>query len=489
MSNTLLHPVTIFGLSLLVLYLLKRFWSKRKVSNLPYPPGPKGHLIIGNLFDIGKRETPWIHYSNLSKEYGDMVFLESFGTKLLILSSVERVTDLLDKRSSNYSGRHYLPMLCGEMKYDEFFSNMTYSPEWRKQRRMFHQHFNATVVSRYHPIISSGVSRYVEDITASPQRFRRHIQYYFNRLIFRSFYGVEILEEDDPYIKQGAETMEGFIVAGIPGSFMVDMIPALTYVPKWLPGTGWKDFAEYYRKKSRQARDEPYDHALKSMREGTCEPSVASRVVETLPPTSDPARDEEEKAARDVLTLGYIGSLAAAMTFVLLMALHPEVQKRAQAELDEVVGFGQIPTFEDQPKLVYIDALLRELFRWHSEVPLGLPHTATSDDIYDGYSIPKDTIVVANVWQILRNPAHYDNPNEFNPGRHIKDGQINKDILDPYTVAFGFGRRICPGRHLSLDTLFAIVTATLAMFDISPPKDDAGNSNMKYSFNSEGAVL
>lgn len=59
------------------------------------------------------------------------------------------------------------------------------------------------------------------------------------------------------------------------------------------------------------------------------------------------------------------------MTFVLLMAQYPEVQKRAQDELDRVVGFGQIPSFEDRPKLVYIEAVVREVLRWISMVRLG----------------------------------------------------------------------------------------------------------------------
>jgi cytochrome P450 len=54
--------------------------------------------------------------------------------------------------------------------------------------------------------------------------------------------------------------------------------------------------------------------------------------------------------------------------------------------------------------------------------------------------IPEGTIVVANIYHMLNDPAAYDNPSEFIPERHIKDGKIDKDVLDPYAV-FGFGRR------------------------------------------------
>jgi cytochrome P450 len=111
------------------------------------------------------------------------------------------------------------------------------------------------------------------------------------------------------------------------------------------------------------------------------------------------------------------------MTFILLMAMHPEVQKRAQAEIDRVVGTGRLPTFEDRHHLLYVHAVLRELFRWHQLAPLGanpssvfllcccqlrfggnyfdilgVPHATTANDVYDGYFIPKGTIVIGNIW-------------------------------------------------------------------------------------------
>jgi hypothetical protein len=93
-----------------------------------------------------------------------------------------------------------------------------------------------------------------------------HTSYsYINRVIFRSFYGVKIAEQDDPYITLGMKTMEGFIECGVPGTFLVDMIPALKYVPDWFPGTGWKRVAEYYRQIAADARQEPWNNVVEKM--------------------------------------------------------------------------------------------------------------------------------------------------------------------------------------------------------------------------------
>jgi cytochrome P450 len=58
-------------------------------------------------------------------------------------------------------------------------------------------------------------------------------------------------------------------------------------------------------------------------------------------------------------------------TIFLAMALHPEVQKKAQAEIDAVVGLNRLPDFEDRPFLPYINAVVKESMRWHIVAPLG----------------------------------------------------------------------------------------------------------------------
>ena len=85
-------------------------------------------------------------------------------------------------------------------------------------------------------------------------------------------------------------------------------------------------------------------------------------------------------------------------TFFLAMALYPEVQRRAQAELAAVVGPHRLPEFEDQKKLPYINAIVKECLRWQNVFTLGLPHRVMEDDEYNGYRIPKGSIVLGNIW-------------------------------------------------------------------------------------------
>lgn len=88
------------------------------------------------------------------------------------------------------------------------------------------------------------------------------------------------------------------------------------------------------------------------------------------------------------------------MTFFLAITVFPEVQKKAQEELDRVIGNDRLPVSADRDTLPYIMAVMKETHRWHPIAPMGLPHTSTAEDIYKGYRIPKGAILMPNTWYV-----------------------------------------------------------------------------------------
>ena len=147
--------------------------------------------------------------------------------------------------------------------------------------------------------------------------------------------------------------------------------------------------------------------------------------------------------------------------FFLAMALYPEVQKKAQAELDEVVGTGRLPEFSDRPSLPYVNAVVKEVLRWHPAGPINVPHRVVADDEYNGYLIPGGALVFVNIWcvhgfaqnrvytdcltpfrrSILRDPEVYTQPDDFVHRFLDSDGNLDVRGRDPADVVFGFGRR------------------------------------------------
>ncbi len=146
------------------------------------------------------------------------------------------------------------------------------------------------------------------------------------------------------------------------------------------------------------------------------------------------------------------------------MLVYPTVQARAHAELDEVVGCSRPPTFADVPFLPYIRAMVKETLRWSPVAPFGVPHASTVDDWYEGMFIPKGTIYLQNMRVLNSDPEVFGrNAAEFDPTRYLgKKGQV-KTLMEGREeghMLFGFGRRVCPGRHVAEGTL-TIDIATL----------------------------
>ena len=86
------------------------------------------------------------------------------------------------------------------------------------------------------------------------------------------------------------------------------------------------------------------------------------------------------------------------MSFILAMTLNPEVQKKAQAEIDLVIGTDRLPLATDYDQLPYVQAVMSEVFRYHPVAPMDIPHRVAQDDIYKGYLIPKNSTVIINAW-------------------------------------------------------------------------------------------
>lgn len=100
--------------------------------------------------------------------------------------------------------------------------------------------------------------------------------------------------------------------------------------------------------------------------------------------------------------------------FSALIPAYPEIQRRAQEELDRVVGRDRLPTVEDETQLPYVHAIVKEIERCHNPFWLGTPHVASENFTYNGNFIPKDTVVVLNTWTMHHDQDRHNKPMDFN---------------------------------------------------------------------------
>jgi cytochrome P450 len=169
--------------------------------------------------------------------------------------------------------------------------------------------------------------------------------------------------------------------------------------------------------------------------------------------------------------------------FVQAMLVFPEVQRKAQEEIDHVVGSKRLPTLDDEMNLQYIRGIVKETLRWMPTSIVGaVPHAVTKDDEYMGYLIPKGAGVLNNVYTINMDPNRHPNPRQFDPLRYKDDhltaaeSAANPDATKRDHFTFGAGRRVCQGMHVADRSLFLGISRMLWGFDIRPVKDQEGRN-------------
>lgn len=147
---------------------------------------------------------------------------------------------------------------------------------------------------------------------------------------------------------------------------------------------------------------------------------------------------------------------------------NPRVQKKAQEELDRVIGSNRVMTEADFASLPYLQCVAKETLRLHPPTPLMLPHKATADVKIGGYDVPKGSNVHVNVWAIARDPAVWKDPLEFRPERYLEE-DVDVKGHDFRLLPFGAGRRVCPGAQLGINLLQSMLGHLLHHFQWSPP--------------------
>ncbi|KAJ2921246.1 hypothetical protein H1R20_g15845, partial [Candolleomyces eurysporus] len=452
---------------------------KRNPRRLPLPPGPRGLPLVGNIFQLPQK-LPWEGYDKLCQEHGDILYLSVFGQGILVLGSHRRATDLLAKKGVKYSDRPAFPV-ADLMHFNWAMSLLPYGHEWRQQRQVFDQYLGHNVVQKYYPVMYEERLGLLRQLKAEPNQFMEHLLQAFGVTIMRIAYGFEDAQKNQSLIHEVERLILAFMDAVAPGKYLVNSFPILKHTPSWFPGAGFKRYFQALGRKLDMSVWSPFEDAKQNFQLGkrSGHPSIAAGLIDALPEEGQPNRSELEELARHVCAIAYFGGYettsVSAACFFLVLANHPEVQTKAQEEIDAVIGPDRLPLLTDREVLPYVHAVVKEVSRWHTVSPLGVPRCSTEDDEYDGYFIPKGTIVLANNWAMMHDRQVFENPFAFDPERYLKDGKIDRSVPDAEFAAFGHGRRICPGRQFSHDGLFLIAASILSVFSVSAPKDEAGN--------------
>jgi len=313
------------------------------------------------------------------------------------------------------------------------------------------------------------------NLLEDPVDYPKHLEAHSGSIIMSAVYSYGAARRDDHMInvvKMSADVLKDANMAllGIFSTF-----PSLFRLPSWLPGMSPKRLAHLSKKLSADLLNIPFTYTECGLATGSISPClVADHLLELDESDSDLAWQKKavQESAATACMAGTETTASALMNFILAMILQPDIQEKAHELIESLVGKQRLPTFEDRPSLPYVDAILRECLRWHPVTPLGIMHAAVDSDVYNGYYIPGGFVVTPNIWAMCQNEEKYPNASEFKPERFLNsDGTLTDDTV---SFVWGFGRRVCPGRHLAEASLWSAMACLLAIFKFSKAKDETG---------------
>ncbi|PCH44802.1 cytochrome P450 [Wolfiporia cocos MD-104 SS10] len=443
--------------------------SKRNLK--PLPPGPKGWPLIGNVFDMPVSHQ-WKTFTEWGQKWGDITSVTVLGQPVIVLNSAAYMSSLLEKHSSASSDRLSLVVAQNMVGWDRIGVLENHDSQNLKDvRRLMAKHIGTRyTVASHSDLLEQEVSRFVARVGRNPERLIEEVRRNAGAIILNLTYGYHVELDEDPMLKVADEAMQSFSMLTAPGAFIVDFLPLLKYVPAWCPGTQWKAVAKRAKLLADAMFNEPFALTKKQVAEGSALPSMVLKHLQSNPTL------EQEMAIKNAAAAMYAGgsdtTVSAVCSFFLAMMCYPEVQEKARQELDFVIGEDRLPRLSDRDKLPYVHAICLEALRWNPVLPSGFPHRLSEDVTFEGYFLPKGSVVIANVWKTLHDPEVHRDPFAFKPERFLADGSGLQPEPDPRNSVFGFGRRICPGMHLAEATIFLVCAMSLAVFDIAKPVED-----------------
>ncbi|KAB5591583.1 Transcription elongation regulator 1 [Ceratobasidium theobromae] len=474
-------------------YIIHNFRKRRR----HLPPGPPSYPIIGQLLSA-PRSLEHLGYKRMSEKLksvptADFQFL---GKTVIVVHSSQAVNDLLDKSSLIYSDRTRSTMLASKklLNWSSASAFSSAGPAFREFRRIVNTWLNKNASTAFHDRQVFQTRQLLrrllgfDGIIVSSESLEPELYRLTAASIIGAIYGYEVTSLDDPFVTGVRQVVEILLKSLLPTHFLVNLIPSLVHLPSWLPGMSWKVKAKGWRKIKEDVIESTYQWTRTQMANGTAGPSLLRSILEERSQSGEDISNEQMAAIKQIgLTLFAAGTdtLQTANTltvFLMAMLLFPDTQRKAQNEIDQVIGPDRLPEMSDLPRLPYLANLVQELLRWQPILPLGKKPANATSSIPSSREITKIMQSLGNVWAMSRDQTVYKDPERFDPDRFL-------DLSVPQVSAFGWGRRKCPGIHYAESLLFISIASILATFDIGRVKDAQGRNTLPSVEDTPGGMF
>nr|AYM55611.1 cytochrome p450 [Croton stellatopilosus] len=472
MAVTEILLLILLPLLLLPIFLLY-FLNKPTTSRLP--PGPKGLPLIGNLLQLDYTNIAK-HLWLLSQNYGPLMSLKIGSRPTLIISSAEMAKQVLKTQDLEFCNR---PLFAGPQRLSYNGIDLIFSPYgnyYREIRKICIVYlFNSNKMNSFRPIREDEVSRMIGKISklaeeSKPVNLTEHMMALTSGLICRVAFGRR-------YEDGGSEAKRFHRLLNETQFFFVAF-----FFSDYFPRFGWvlDKFSGMFSRLEKHF--EEFDGFLQGLVDEQLNPnkekpvSERGNILDVLLQfwKEDSIKDQEftldhvKSILLDVFVAGSDTSAAAVIWAMSFLMRRPELMKKAQDEVRNIVGNSGFVSDDDIQKLPYLKAVIKEIMRLQPTGPLLVPRETMQETNLGGFKIPEKTLVHINAFAIGRDPDVWEKPLEFNPDRFM-NSEIDMIGQNFELIPFGAGRRICPGIIMGIANLELSLANLLYKFNWEMP--------------------
>uniref|UniRef100_A0A8C0XA41 Cytochrome P450 2E1 n=1 Tax=Castor canadensis TaxID=51338 RepID=A0A8C0XA41_CASCN len=404
--------ITIALLVWVAILLLISFW-KQIHSSWNLPPGPFPLPIFGNFFQVDLKDIPK-SFAKLAERYGPVFTLHMGGRPVVVLHGYKAVKEVLLNHKNDFSGRGEIPVFEGHKDKGVIFNN---GPTWRDVRR-----FSLTTLRDY------GMGK-----QGNEARIQRE-----------AYFLVEELRKT-----QGQPFDPTFLIGCAPFNVIADILFNRRF--------------DYNDKQCLRLMS-LFNENFYLLSTPWLQEKHSTEPVYTM-----------ENISVTLADLFFAGTETTSTTLrygLLILMKYPEIEEKLHEEINRVIGPSRIPAVKDRLEMPYMDAVVHEIQRFISLVPSNLPHEATRDTMFQGYRIPKGTVVIPTLDSVLYDNQEFPEPEKFKPDHFLNEN--GKFKYSDYFKAFSAGKRVCVGEGLARMELFLLLSAILQHFNLKSlvePKD------------------
>ncbi|KAJ7112461.1 hypothetical protein O6H91_Y569400 [Diphasiastrum complanatum] len=456
----------ILPLSVVLLYLtFKLLWRPR------LPPGPRPWPIVGNLPSIAP--VRFRCFMEWAERYGPIISVWMGSNLNVVVSNAELAREVLKDKDQAVASRQLTRAAARFSRNGQDLIWADYGPHYVKVRKLCTlelftpKRLEALRSIREEEVAAMVNSIYQDCLIADDKALsvKRYLSAVAFNNITRIAFGKRFVNDEGKIDPQGVEFKE-VIAQGMRLGASLKLSEHIPFL-RWLYPLQEEEFAKHGARRDSLTKTIMQEHAIARERSGASKQHFVDALL-SLQQQYSLSETTVIGLLWDMITAGMDTTAISAEWAMAELIRNPRVQKKAQEEIDRVIGQDRVVSETDFPDLPYLQCVAKEALRLHPPTPLMLPHKASEDVKIGGYDIPKGTTVHVNVYAIARDPSIWKDPLTFRPERFLEE-DIDIKGHDYRLLPFGAGRRVCPGAQLGLNMVELMLARLLHHFSWAPP--------------------